>query len=168
MGKTCVFLAEGFEEIEALAVVDVLRRNNIEVETISIQDSIYVTGGHKIEVKADKLFDEVNYNDVEMIVLPGGMPGTLNLQKHKKLEELIIKFANENKRISAICAAPSILGKLGILKDKRAICYPGYEKELIGAQICDEAVVIDNNIITSKSMETAIEFGFAIVKQYRK
>ncbi|MDF2821702.1 MAG: yraA [Clostridiales bacterium] len=141
MGKTCVFLAEGFEEIEALAVVDVLRRNNIEVETISIQDSIYVTGGHKIEVKADKLFDEVNYNDVEMIVLPGGMPGTLNLQKHKKLEELIIKFANENKRISAICAAPSILGKLGILKDKRAICYPGYEKELIGAQICDEAVV---------------------------
>jgi 4-methyl-5(b-hydroxyethyl)-thiazole monophosphate biosynthesis len=168
MGKTCVFLAEGFEEIEALAVVDVLRRNNIEVETISIQDSIYVTGGHKIEVKADKLFDEVNYNDVEMIVLPGGMPGTLNLQKHKKLEELIIEFAKGNKRISAICAAPIILGKLGILKDKRAICYPGYEKELIGAQICDKAVVVDNNIITSKSMETAIEFGFAIVKQYSK
>ncbi len=158
-----VFLADGFEEIEALSVVDILRRGEIGVKTVSITDNKTVMGAHSIPVIADIYFSEIS-DDIELIVLPGGMPGTTNLLKCDNLCTLI---SDENKKgtlISAICAAPMILGNLGILKGKTATCYPSFEKYLDGATIGDKSVCIDGNIITSRGPGTASEFAFAITE----
>jgi 4-methyl-5(b-hydroxyethyl)-thiazole monophosphate biosynthesis len=164
MAKTVIFLAPGFEEIEALSVVDILRRSGIEIETISISKKLEVSGSHKIKVIADKLFDEVDYSQIDMIILPGGMPGTKNLLENEDLISLILKFNNEKKYISAICAAPMILGKLDILTGKRATCYPGYEQDLNGAVLSADKVVEAENIITSKGPGTAFDFAFRLVE----
>jgi 4-methyl-5(b-hydroxyethyl)-thiazole monophosphate biosynthesis len=163
MSKVGVFLANGFEEIEALTVVDLLRRVKIEVNTISITGEQYVTGAHQIIVKADELFELVDFNKVDMLVLPGGMPGTKNLDAHKGLEQLLTKFQVEGKKISAICAAPSVLGAKGLLEGKAATCYPGFEGALKGAFIKSEDVVVDGNIVTSKGMGTAIDFSLELI-----
>ena len=158
-----VMLADGFEEIEALAVVDVLRRAGIDVSAVSITDDYIVSGAHKIQVKADTLIKDAAFEDAEMIVLPGGMPGTNNLYDSKLLEKAIDNHVKKNKWIAAICAAPIILGRRGYLDGREAICYPGFEKELKGAVIKDEKVVISENFITSKGPGTALSFALAIV-----
>ncbi|MDD4297113.1 MAG: DJ-1/PfpI family protein [Ruminiclostridium sp.] len=158
-----VMMADGFEEIEALAVVDVLRRAGIDVFTVSITNKSTVTGAHKIQVIADLTIKEANLEDADMIVLPGGMPGAQNLYDSPVLEEALEKRVKNNKWIAAICAAPFIPGKRGYLKGKEAICYPGFEKYLNGAIIKEQNVVISDNFITSKGPGTALHFALAIV-----
>lgn len=165
MGKICVFLAEGFEEIEALTAVDVLRRANLEVETVSVGTDKKVTGSHHIPVIADALYEEVDFSSVCLLLLPGGLPGTLNLKEKQELMDRLKEFAAcQDKWVCAICAAPSILGELGLLENKKAICYPGYETALKGAKIIPEKVVRDGNIITAKGMGSSLLFALEIVK----
>lgn len=162
MKKIGVFLAEGFEEIEGLTVVDILRRAEVEVVTISITGKKEVYGSHKIGVLADALCEEVNFQDLDGIVLPGGMPGTVNLGNHSKVQEVIRAFAEEGRLVAAICAAPSVLGQAGILRGKKAACYPGNENKLEGAEVVYEEVAEAGNVITSRGMGTAIPFGLAL------
>lgn len=158
-----VMLADGFEEIEALAFVDILRRSDIDVETVSIYNHKNVAGSHGIEVVADKMIGDTE-GLVDGIVLPGGIPGTYNLQKCDKLIEMLA-YHNENKKyVAAICAAPSVLGEMGILEGKKATCYPSFESKLIGSVFSNEKVVVDKNIITSRGAGTAHEFAFKIVE----
>jgi 4-methyl-5(b-hydroxyethyl)-thiazole monophosphate biosynthesis len=164
MSKVCVFLAEGFEEIEGLTVVDLLRRAQIETEMVSIMSGISIVGSHNITIKADKMFDEADLKEYDMIVLPGGMPGTKHLDEHSGVENALREFDREGKWIAAICAAPSVLGKRGMLAGKKAVCYPGFEDELIGAEVVSDNVVIEKNIITSKGLGTAIDFALCIIR----
>ncbi len=164
MKESYVFLAEGFEEIEALTVVDILRRVNIAVKTVSITGEYKVTGSHGIVVSADKLISNVKLNDAALLVLPGGMPGTLNLKECEPLMDMVKQFAETNRRIAAICAAPTILGELSLLKDKTACCYPGMEGQLTGAKISKDEVVTDGNITTSRGLGTAIPFALELVR----
>ena len=160
-----VFLADGFEEIEALTVVDVLRRAEIPVLTVGVSDET-IFGAHNIEVNADVSPEEVELAMAKGIVLPGGMPGTVNLYNSEVVRNAV-KYADENHLLlAAICAAPSILGKMDILKGKKAVCYPGFEKELEGAEIADEKTVVSDNIITSKGAGTALDFALEIVKYF--
>lgn len=165
MKKAYVFLADGFEEIEGLTVVDLLRRAGAEVLMVSVGEGLTVRGSHDIELKADVLFEEAEYGDADILVLPGGMPGTLNLRNHEKLCALLKEFAAKDKKIAAICAAPMILGELGILKGKRATCYPGFEEKLFGAEVCTERVVRDGNLTTSRGLGTAISFALELISQ---
>lgn len=157
-----VFLADGFEEIEGLTVVDLLRRAGIEVTMISIMGRKEIHGAHQITILADTLYEEVNFKELDGVVLPGGMPGTANLGIHEGVKKQITAFAAEGKLVAAICAAPSVLGKNGILKGKKAACYPGFEEKLLGAQVIYEEVVEDENIITSRGMGTAIPFALRL------
>ncbi len=159
MKKIGVFLAEGFEEIEGLTVVDILRRAGIPVTTISITGQKEVCGSHQIKVLADALYGEIDFSGYGGIVLPGGMPGTTNLGSHPGVKETIKAFAAEGKLVAAICAAPSVLGQERILKGKKAACYPGFEDKLEGAEAVFEEVAEDGNIITSRGMGTAIPFA---------
>lgn len=165
MAKICVFTADGFEEIEGLTVVDLLRRAGAEVLMVSVKEGLTVKGAHNIELKADALFDEVCYEDVDILVLPGGMPGTLNLRNHEKLCGLLKEFAAKDKKIAAICAAPMILGELGLLKGKKATCYPGFEDKLTEAELCTDREVRDGNITTSRGLGTAIPFALELISQ---
>lgn len=159
-----VFLAHGFEEIEALAVVDVLRRAELDVVTVGVGED-FVTGSHQIPVAADVYERDLVLNDtVQAIVLPGGMPGTLNLEKSPVVQKAIDWAVENNKLICAICAAPSILGHKGLLDGKNATCFPGFEEELIGASLSEKFVVRDGNIVTAKGMGSAIEFGLQIAE----
>jgi len=155
-----VFLADGFEEIEALAPVDILRRADIDVKTVSITDDYEVCGSHGIKVKADILFDQVG-NDAQMLILPGGMPGTLNLGNFEPLCDMLKKATCV---VAAICAAPSVFGQLGLLKGKKATCYPGFEDKLEGAEISDSPVVVSGNVVTSRGAGTAHLFGFKLLE----
>ena len=139
--KVYIFLADGFEEIEGLTVVDIMRRAKIDVETISITGQKQINGAHKIIVEADRLFEETDFSDGDMLVLPGGMPGTLNLKEHEGLRNLIGEFDKKKKYLAAICAAPSILSELGILKGRKACAYPSFEEGLACAQVVHEAAV---------------------------
>lgn len=159
-----VHLADGFEEIEALTVVDVLRRAEIAVKTVSVTGDKSVRGAHDIKVEADLLFEEADYGNCEMIVLPGGMPGTANLAKHEGLAKQLNAFAQSGKWLAAICAAPSVLGRMSLLKDKHVTSYPGYENQLIGAIYSEERVVQDGKLVTSRGPGTAIEFSLELVK----
>jgi len=159
-----VHLADGFEEIEALTIVDLLRRAEIETETVSITGRLPVTGAHGIKVVADILFEDAVYAGCDFIVLPGGMPGASNLGAHEGLQEKILSFHNQGKGLAAICAAPLVFGRAGILEGKKATCYPGFEKELEGAEVVTDAVVSDNGVITSRSPATAIPFALAIIE----
>lgn len=164
MNKVYIFLADGFEEIEGLTVVDLLRRADIDITMVSITGNLEITGSHQILVKCDELFEKADFSDAGMLVLPGGKTGTDNLSVHEGLDRLLKDFSSKGKLLSAICAAPSVLGRKGLLKARRAICYPGFEEYLTGAAIVDEAVVVDGNIITSKGMGTAIDFSLEIIK----
>lgn len=163
MAKVCIFLADGFEEIEGLTVVDLLRRAEIEIVMVSSTGKLEITSTHQIKVIADCLFDEYSYDDVDMLVLPGGMPGTKNLLEHVGLISLLKEFHEKGKYVAAICAAPSILGEHGLLKGRCVTAYPGYEDKLIGATYTGNKVEIDANIITSKGMGTSIDFALSII-----
>ena len=154
-----VMLADGFEEIEALTVVDVLRRAEVEVQTVSVAERSVVSGAHRIPVQADRLLSECRLEDTELIVLPGGMPGTTHLFQSPSLREFLDSAVKAQKMIAAICAAPMILGELGYLSGKKATCYPGFEPHLKGANVTDERVVQDGRFITSKGPGTAMEFA---------
>jgi len=157
--KAMVFLADGFEEIEAIAPIDIMRRAGIEVTTISVTATKEVRGAHDILLQADCLFGQIDFSNADLLFLPGGMPGTKNLEAHDGLKQLLLKHANEGKKLAAICAAPSILGKLGLLKGKEAVCFPGFEETLKGAILSDKKVVQSGNIITGKAAGAAVEFG---------
>lgn len=167
MARVYVFLADGFEEIEALTPVDLLRRAGVETKTVSIMDGKRVVGSHQIAVEADLTLEEADFESVQVLVLPGGLPGTTNLGACKLLVEKLKQFAaNEEKKVAAICAAPSVLGENGILQGKKAICYPGWEEKLLGADVQAGAkVVIDGNVITSRGMGTAMDFGLTLVAE---
>lgn len=164
MSKIGIFMADGCEEIEGLTVVDIARRANIEIVMISITGKREVTGAHNIVFAADALASEVNYGELDGIILPGGMPGTLNLGADATVNQVIKEFAAAGKLVGSICAAPSVLGAAGILCGKQATCYPGFEEKLTGANVCEEEVAVDGNIITSRGMGTAIPFALAIVR----
>lgn len=163
MKKVSVFLADGFEEIEGLTVVDLLRRAGVEVTTVSITGDDTIHGAHGINVQADKLFEEMNFEGQDMLVLPGGMPGTLNLGAFKGLEGVLNKFYNQKKYLAAICAAPSVFGKYGFLKGRKATAYPGFEEQLIGAECVTDEVAVDEFVITSRGMGTAIPFSLTLI-----
>lgn len=165
--KLGIFLAEGFEEVEALAVVDIVRRAGMEIDMVSVDNEETVTSSHGITVKADKGFDDAAFDEFDMLILPGGMPGTTNLLNHTGLVEKLKEFNQAGKMIGAICAAPMVLGENGILEGKNAVCHPGFEKHLIGAKTSEETVMKDGNIITSRGMGTAIPFGLAIVEHFK-
>lgn len=161
--QVCVFLADGFEEIEGLTVVDLLRRADVDVTTVSITDSYTIHGAHGIDVQADKLFDEVDYENQDMVVLPGGMPGTRYLGEHQGVKKVLEEFYQAEKYIGAICAAPSVLGKYGMLQGRKATSYPGFEEALVGAEYVYDAVAVDDFVITSRGMGTAIDFALELI-----
>ena len=165
MSKVYVFLAEGFEEIEGLTVVDLLRRAKVETEMVSIMKGKQIKGSHGIKVTADRMFEDVDFSDADLLVLPGGMPGTLNLGNHEGLCELLKKHYAENKMIAAICAAPCVFGQLGFLNGRIATCYPGFENKLEGAIVCATKVAVDGNVTTSKGLGTAIDFSLKLIEQ---
>lgn len=157
-------MAEGCEMIEGLAVVDVVRRTGeIEIITIALGETKEVTSSHHVTFFADALISDVNFEELDGIVLPGGMPGTLNLLANETVNVVVKKFAEEGKLVAAICAAPSVLGAAGILEGRHATCHPGFEEKLTGAICLEDAVVIDGHIITSRGMGTAVDFGLAII-----
>lgn len=164
MKKVSVILADGFEEIEALTVVDLLRRAQIYVGTVSITDDYTVHGAHGINVQAEDLFEEVAFVESDMIVLPGGMPGTSNLNAHEGVRRVVKEFNRDGKYIGAICAAPTILGNLGLLKGKRVSCYPSVEQEIQGAVMTRTDVTVDGNLITSRGAGTAIAFALKLIE----
>ena len=160
-----VYLAQGFEEIEALATVDFLRRCDLEVVTAGV-GSQDVTGAHDITVLADTVESMlVKSDDVEAVILPGGMPGTLNLEKSKMVQDMLDFASEKGIVIGAICAAPSVLGKKGLLQGKKATCFPGFEDQLIGAVVTGASVETDGNIITAKGAGCSIDFAYAIAEK---
>lgn len=157
-----IFLADGFEEIEALATVDVIRRAGIDCKTVGVTGKS-VTGSHGIKVESDIGITDIDFNEMSAVVLPGGMPGTINLENNKNVIDAVQYAYNKELLIAAICAAPSILGHLGLLRGKKATCYDGFEYELVGAQFIPDGVCADGNIITACGAGVAIDFGLEIV-----
>ena len=158
-----MFLANGFEEIEALCPLDLLRRAGVQIKTVGVETKM-ICGAHAINVEADMIDSDFCDEDPDMIILPGGMPGTLNLDASETVHKAIDSALANNAYIAAICAAPSILGKRELLCDKEAICYPGFEDQLKGAKISSKKVVKDGKFITAAGMGVALEFGLELVK----
>lgn len=164
MKKVAVILANGFEEIEAISVIDILRRAEIETVSVGLNKKL-VKGTHGIEVKADIVLDDMRVDDFSMIVLPGGLLGTNHLAENQKLKEILKEFDKKDLKIAAICAAPWVLSKVGVLKNNYT-CYPGFEKKVNHNGYDDKKnVVIDKNIITSRGPATAMEFALNLVKE---
>lgn len=160
--KVYFLLANGFEEIEATAPIDILKRCSLDVKMISVHNSVNVTGAHGIEYICDDVLSKTDISDGEMIVLPGGGLGVENLDKVDSLTDIIRGYISRDKYVAAICAAPSLLGKRGFLKGKEAICYPGFEKFLTDAKLSSNSIVKDGKIITAKAAGTALDFGFLL------
>ena len=153
-----ILLADGFEEIEALAPCDMLRRADVEVRLVSVTEKLHVRGTHGISIMADLTVSEMNSRDIDMLVFPGGMPGAKNLDEHPRTDILVRHCLDRNAYLAAICAAPMILGK-------RGICFPGFEKYLAGAEIMEgERVVRDGNIVTAVGAGAAVDFGLKLVE----
>ena len=161
--KAFVFLATGFEEMEAIGTIDILRRGGIETITLSITGDRTVTGVHGIPVIADEQIENIDSFNCDALVLPGGGPGSLLLNNHTGLRHALVEAFREGKLIAAICASPRVFGSLGLLNGKNATCYPGIEPELTGATILPDPVVIDGNIITGRGPGLVIDFGLAIL-----
>ena len=158
-----MFLAEGFEEIEALCPLDLLRRAGVDIKTVSVGDGDFVTGSHGISVKADMKESDFSDEKPEMVILPGGMPGTTNLEASATVAKALEDAIGNDAYVCAICAAPSVLGKRGYLRGREAICYPGFEKHLEGATVSCKKVIRDGKIITGAGMGVALEFGLELV-----
>lgn len=160
-----VFLADGFEEIEATAPIDIMRRAGLEVVTVGIGGQL-VRGAHNITVMADMDGADITPDEtVDAVVLPGGLPGTVNLENSAVVQSFLDYADKNGKVMAAICAAPSVLGHKGLLNGKYAVCFPGYEKELFGAKVQKTAVEIDGNFVTACGAGAALEFGFALVER---
>ena len=165
MAKAGIFFAEGYEEIEALTVVDLCRRAGVEICMISVTGNDSVTESHGICVKMDALLKEVDFSGLDMLILPGGMPGTKNLEGCAPLMEQLDRFYADGKWVAAICAAPSIFGHRGYLEGREAVCYPSFEGELAGARVLSKKAAADGNVITGRGMGCAIAFGLTIVEK---
>lgn len=163
MSKAVIFFADGFEECEGLLVVDLMRRGGLDITTASITGTKTVLSSHKVSLEADALIEDVDFSDVDIIVLPGGMPGTTNLLANEKVCALCREFA-ENKKIAAVCAAPSVFGELGLLEGKNATVYPGFEGKLKGATPSYDGVTVDGNVITGRALGSSIDFALEIIK----
>lgn len=161
--KTFVFLATGFEELEAVGTIDILRRGGIETVTVSVTGDKTVTGAHNIPVIADRLIEDVDCAGADALALPGGGPGSEMLNRHEGLRKALVEACNSNRLIAAICASPRVFGSLGLLNGKKATCYPGIEPELIGATVVDEPAVTDQRIITGRGPGFVNHFGLAIL-----
>lgn len=164
MKRAVVLFAEGFETVEALMVVDILRRAKVEVIMASINEDEVVSSSHGVAVTMDVTMDELDLADYDAIVLPGGIPGTIHLGESEAVKKAVLQMNEEGKIVSAICAAPGVLGKHGLLKGKNACSYPDYEKNLVGATVLREPVVVDGNIVTSRGMGITMEFAFALLE----
>ena len=164
--KVGMMVANGYEEVEMLTVVDLLRRAGMTCDIISVTGEKQLTSSHKVTVLADLLYEEADFDSYDALAIPGGMPGTTNLGAHAGVCEQLKKAYADGRMIAAICAAPTVFGKLGLLEGKKAICYPGMEDQLTGAEVTYEPAVRDGNIITSRGMGTAIDFGLAIIAYY--
>jgi len=165
MKNVFVFFADGFEEIEALTIVDVLRRAEMNVKTVSVTGKEVVTGAHDVRVTTDSLFENGAYDSADIVVLPGGMPGAGTLSDHEGVKNIVRAFVEKGKWVAAICAAPMVLGKMGLLKNKNVTCYPGFEKYLEGANCTGKQVEVDDNIITGRGPGAAMDFSLMIVEK---
>lgn len=163
MAKVYQFMADGFEDIEALAPVDILRGGGLDVKTVSIMGREMVESTNGVCVKADMLFENANFDDADLLLLPGGLPGSTNLKEHKGLAEVLRRQAEAGRKIGAICAAPMVLGTLGLLQGKRATCYPGVEHTLHGAEYTAELVTVDGNIITGEGPAAAFPYAYTLL-----
>ena len=165
MSKAVVFFAEGTEECEALLVVDLLRRAKVEVTVASATGNRAITSSHKVHILADALAEDIDYSDVDLVVLPGGIPGTPNLAANKTVTDTCVSFARSGKKVAAICAAPSVLASLGLLEGKNATAHAAFQDKLAGAKVLDTEVVVDGNITTSYGLGGAIPFALELVRQ---
>ncbi len=166
MDKVYVFLATGFEELETIAPIDIFRRAGIDIKTVSVKDTRYVDSTHGVTIKADLIFRETDFDNASMLILPGGMPGADELAACYRLGKALQTHHENGGLIGAICAAPMVLGKLGILKGLRATCYPGFEVHLEGAiYVPDQPVVTSRNITTAYGPGAAFDFGFTLLSQ---
>lgn len=164
MKKAFVFLAEGVEEIEAIGTIDVLRRGGIDTTMVTITGDYCITGAHEIILGAEEHFDETDFSGADILILPGGMPGSNHLNECEPLKELLKKHYAAGKWVAAICAVPLVLGGLGFLKGRKATCYPSFEPTLEGATVTGEAVEVDGNVITGKGPGLVFDFALAIVE----
>ena len=164
MEKVFIFLTTGFEEIEALATIDILRRGGVNIQSVSLTGERIVAGGHQIAVITDCLFEEVDFADAQMLILPGG---TVKINEHDGLKREILAFSAQGKPLAAICAAPMVPGGLGLLHGKRATCYPGYEKYLVGAQVTEAPVVVDGHITTGRAAGYTFDFALELLSQLK-
>ena len=168
MAKVYVFLANGFEDIEALIPVDVLRRGGVEVVTVSVvEGSQIVETSHRVQIMADAMFGDCDFSNADLLVLPGGMPGASNLNNHEGVRQALLKQNAAGKRVAAICAAPLVLGGLGILRGKQATCYPGFEQTLEGATYTGELCTTDGNVTTGEGPAAAFPFAYELLKQLK-
>lgn len=164
MAQAVIFLAPGYEEVEMLTVVDMVRRAKLEIDMVSITDQKEVTSSHNVTITADKLFSEVDFAAVQMLILPGGMPGTTNLRAYDPLCKQLQAFAaDDDKWVAAVCAAPTVLGELGILDGRQATCYPSFADKIICGEYLEQPVVRDGHVITSRGMGTCIDFAGEII-----
>lgn len=164
MAKVYEFLATGFEDVEALIPLDIMRRAGVDFKTVSITGSKAVETAHGVVINADLLFEEADFNDADLLMLPGGMPGATNLNAHEGLKKLLLEHAGKGKLTSAICAAPMVLGGLGLLKGRRATCYPGFEGYLDGAEYTAELYTRDGNIITGEGPAASFPYAYALLE----
>lgn len=165
MKRAFVLLATGFEELEAIGTIDILRRGGVETITVSVTGDRTVTGVHNIPVIADELLDDINYFEFDALILPGGGPGSIMLRDHTYVREVVTDIFTSFKLIAAICAAPRVLGSLGLLTSRRKVtCYPGIEPEMNDVNIVSDPVVTDGEIITARGPAFVIDFGLAILK----
>ena len=162
MSKAAVFFADGLEEVEAITPVDLLRRGGVDTVTVSVMGRVEIHGAHGIDIKADTVIEDLDFDSLDMIVLPGGK-GHKNLESCKLLMDKVLEFDKKGKYVAAICAAPTILGRLGILKGRDATCFGGLEGALEGANKLTDPVVVSDHIITSRGVGTAIEFGLKLI-----
>lgn len=168
MAKVYEFLAEGFEEIEALAPVDILRRGDVPVQMVSVTGEKTVRSSHGVQVVADLLFEECSFDDADLLLLPGGMPGATHLNSHEGLRQVLLRHVEKGKRVGAICAAPMVLGSLGLLEGKRATCAPGFEQYLEGAHYTAELVTEDGLFITGKGAAASLTYGYQLLALFSR
>lgn len=166
MNKIYAFLATGFEEVEALGVVDVCRRAGLPLETVSVTGEPLVVGSHGVGIQADALFEDIDFSDASLLFLPGGLPGATNLNAHAGLRSVILSHYEAGKALAAICAAPLVYGQLGLLKGKRTTCYPGFEQYLTGALPTGALVVEDGQFLLGKGPAAVLRLGYAIVERF--
>lgn len=160
------FLATGFEEVEALAPVDILRRGGVEIKTVSITGQLIVESAHGVGIRADVLFEDIDPTSADLLMLPGGLPGATNLNEHEGLRRALMAQNERGGRIAAICAAPLVLGGLGLLEGKKATCYPGFEKYMTGATYTADLCTVDGNITTGRGPAAVLPYSYALLEQF--